>query len=573
MEIIKDIAVDLYQTLPLTILAAKQGDTGRGFRATITAGDEIPDFTGATIAVYIKKPDGTKIYNACTADGNVITGELTNQALAVPGEAEVELQAQAGNDILSTPIFTLRVLPSNIDDTAIQSSNEFTELRRALYVTGALGICSPVTLNDTYVTERVPLGFTRAGSLANITLQLSTATALTSGSDYVIASDFPAPLSDVAFSVEMEDSGVSTVGHAWIAADGTDLHFSPAANMASGADLDINITYMVQYEQYGPQPSQEGQLTDEIKDAILAMFQHVAFSDDQGQAYYDALYDAMYPTVNVTSISAVFNQGLNPVYDTDTLDSLKAYLTVTAFYDDGSSATVAAADYTLSGTLEVGTSTITVTYEECTDDFTVTVTSNPNPIIHNWNFKTGLTDSVGNVTAVLSRGTGSTQNATQDANGLTFTERAQACDLGQVFDYDTTIEIDFTTFDLENGHNTATTHTRSFMVGTSADGGNGIMVNARNRWTVYAGAWWSGGYDIPAADMWTYFANKTLQIYIDADGYAELRVGGTSLGTAGKAFTGSTNHWYLGNSAPTSAGGNFYTVTITGVRIYTGDKA
>lgn len=132
MEIIKDIAVDLYQTLPLTILAAKQGDTGRGFRATITAGDEIPDFSSATIAVYIKKPDGTKIYNACTADGNVITGELTNQALAIPGEAEVELQAQAGNDILSTPIFTLLVLPSNIDDSAIESQDEFSALETAL---------------------------------------------------------------------------------------------------------------------------------------------------------------------------------------------------------------------------------------------------------------------------------------------------------------------------------------------------------------------------------------------------------------------------------------------------------
>lgn len=566
MTIYAETTVDLYQRLPLTIITAKQGDTGRGFLATITAGDEIPDFSGATVAVYIKKPDGTKIYNACTADGNVITGELTNQALAVPGDAEVELQAQDGGDILSTPIFTLRVLPSNIDDTAIQSSNEFTELRRALYVTGALGICSPVTLNDTYVTERVPLGFTRAGSLANITLQLSTATALTSGSDYVIASDFPAPLSDVAFSVEMEDSGVSTVGHAWIEADGTDLHFSPAANMTSGADLDINITYMVQYEQYGPQPSQEGQLTDEIKDAILAMFQHVAFSDDEGQTYYDALYDAMYPTVTVTSISAVFNQGLNPVYDTDTLDSLKTYLTVTAFYDDGSSATVAAADYTLSGTLEVGTSTITVTYEECTDDFTVTVTANPNPLLHSWDFTQSLDDSVGGVTAVLS-----TASLVRDSTGLHFNAVSQACDLGLVMEADTTMEVDFAEFDMINGHNTSTNHTRMFMVGSNPDGSNGILIRSRNGITVYKDAWWSSYYSIPAADMWTFFANKTVSIYIDSDGYATLKVDGVSYGKAGKAFA-TSKHWFLGNNSTGGAGANFYDCTITGVRIYSGDK-
>lgn len=132
MTIYAETTVDLYQRLPLTIITAKQGDTGRGFRATITAGDEIPDFSGATVAVYIKKPDGTKIYNACTADGNVITGELTNQALAVPGDAEVELQAQDGGDILSTPVFILRVLPSNIDDTAIESSDEFDALQTAM---------------------------------------------------------------------------------------------------------------------------------------------------------------------------------------------------------------------------------------------------------------------------------------------------------------------------------------------------------------------------------------------------------------------------------------------------------
>lgn len=565
------VTVNLDRQLPLAIVTAKQGDTGRAVTITVETQYETYDIETADAVIYIKKPDGTKIYNTCVNNGDgTFTVALTNQCLAVKGDAQAELQltsTEAPTEWISTPVFILRVLPSNIDDTAIQSSNEFTELRRALYTTGALGICSPVTLNDTYVTERVPLGFTRAGSLANITLQLSTATALTSGSDYVIASDFPAPLSDVAFSVEMEDSGVSTVGHAWIAADGTDLHFSPASNMTSGADLDINITYMVQYEQYGPQPSQEGQLTDEIKDAILAMFQHVAFSDDEGQTYYDALYDAMYPTVTVTSISATFNQGLNPVYDTDTLDSLKAYLTVTAFYDDGSSGTVAAADYTLSGTLEVGTSTITVTYEECTDDFTVTVTANPNPLLHSWDFTQSLDDSVGGVTAVLK-----TASLQRDSTGLHFTANSQACELGQVFGYDTTMEIDFTEFDMINGHNTSTSHTRMFMVGASPDGGNGIIIRGRSGITVYNTSWWSGYYSIAAADVWTCFANKTVSIYIDADGYAEIKVDGVSVGTSAKAFTGSTNKWFLGNNAPASSGANFYNCTITGVRIYSGEK-
>lgn len=72
------------------------------------------------------------------------------------------------------------------------------------------------------------------------------------------------------------------------------------------------------------------------------------------------------------SISAVYNQS-GTVYDTDTLDSLKTDLVVTATYSDTSTATVPSTDYTLIGTLTVGTSTITVSYGGKTTTFTVTV--------------------------------------------------------------------------------------------------------------------------------------------------------------------------------------------------------
>lgn len=71
------------------------------------------------------------------------------------------------------------------------------------------------------------------------------------------------------------------------------------------------------------------------------------------------------------SITAVYTQS-GTVYDTDTLDSLKPDLVVTAYYDNQTSAAVT--DYTLSGTLTVGTSTITVSYAGLTDTFSVTVT-------------------------------------------------------------------------------------------------------------------------------------------------------------------------------------------------------
>lgn len=199
-------------------------------------------------------------------------------------------------------------------------------------------------------------------------------------------------------------------------------------------------------------------ITDDIKDALLDCFAHVAWIDDQGQTYYDALEDALYPPVPVSSvtvtpstfqissiggtqqltatilpssaqatvswsssdtsvatvsesglvtsvavgtatitatadgvtgtaactvalptlssISAVYTQS-GTVYNTDSLDSLKDDLVVTATWSDSSTTTVPSTDYTLSGTLTVGTSTITVSYGGKTDTFSVTVSGAP----------------------------------------------------------------------------------------------------------------------------------------------------------------------------------------------------
>lgn len=195
-------------------------------------------------------------------------------------------------------------------------------------------------------------------------------------------------------------------------------------------------------------------LTSAIKSALLQIAQKVAYIDEDGQTYYDDLYDALYPPIvvtaitlsanslsfgtlnstqqltatttptggavtwtssntsvatvsqtgvvtsvgygnatitatsgnvsatcsvsiaqaTVTSISAVYTQS-GTVYDTDSLDSLKSDLVVTATWSNQTTSTVASADYTLSGTLTVGTSTITVSYSGKSTTFTVNVSS------------------------------------------------------------------------------------------------------------------------------------------------------------------------------------------------------
>ena len=81
-------------------------------------------------------------------------------------------------------------------------------------------------------------------------------------------------------------------------------------------------------------------------------------------------------TFNVTvtavvlqSISATYNPGSHVVYEDDTLDTLKPYLTVTAYYNNSDVTIIT--NYTMIGVLEYGSNVITVTYGNKTTTFTV----------------------------------------------------------------------------------------------------------------------------------------------------------------------------------------------------------
>ena len=122
--------------------------------------------------------------------------------------------------------------------------------------------------------------------------------------------------------------------------------------------------------------SMGGGLSSEEKQAILDCFAHVAWVDPDGADYYQALYDLFFPPAELVRISAVYTQS-GTVYPTTSLDSLKSDLVVKAHYSDGSAVTLSSSDYTLSGTLSVGTSTVAVSYSGKNTSFTVTVSAVP----------------------------------------------------------------------------------------------------------------------------------------------------------------------------------------------------
>ena len=105
----------------------------------------------------------------------------------------------------------------------------------------------------------------------------------------------------------------------------------------------------------------------------------------------------------LTAISAVFNPGQNEINNTTPLNDLKQYLTVTGTYKDGTTKTLTS--YTLSGTLTVGTSTITVSKGAKSTTFDCTVV---NYWTYEWSYTDGLPDQngltknvTGNVTETL----------------------------------------------------------------------------------------------------------------------------------------------------------------------------
>lgn len=148
----------------------------------------------------------------------------------------------------------------------------------------------------------------------------------------------------------------------------------------------------------GSHPGALSPLSQATKSAMLDIAAHVAYIDANGQDYYDAL-DAALNAKALLSITAVFNTGGVLLLDTDIteVNDLKPYLTVTAEYDDGTSAPVT--DYTLSGNVSVGINEITVSYGDATARFSATIYHNyANQTFTQWAAGTGVTKTASQIT-------------------------------------------------------------------------------------------------------------------------------------------------------------------------------
>lgn len=127
---------------------------------------------------------------------------------------------------------------------------------------------------------------------------------------------------------------------------------------------------------------------DYIKQALLNLLAHVAYTDQNGQQYYNELEAAMYMMAGVTSITAVFDQGQNVIYDTDDLDTLRQYLTVTAYFEDNTNAVITG--YLLDGLMYAGQHSFNVTFAGKTAEFTANISSIDYTNPANWSLNTSI---------------------------------------------------------------------------------------------------------------------------------------------------------------------------------------
>ena len=137
-----------------TVVTAVQGEiAARWIEVSLYDHDKRLDISEKTAAIYMTKPDKTIVYNTCEildAKNGLILVELTSQMSAVAGticDCEIHIMNNKGS-LLKILGLTIIIDRSVEDDKAIESSNEFTLLLKALQEANGLIDSVTETLNE-----------------------------------------------------------------------------------------------------------------------------------------------------------------------------------------------------------------------------------------------------------------------------------------------------------------------------------------------------------------------------------------------------------------------------------------
>ena len=116
-------------------IRVKRGENGARRLAIALYMHSVPYMADAgTTAVFRAiKPDNTKLFNSATITDNVVTVGLTTQTVSVLGTVRCELSIYGtNNELLYSPQFDVIVEDYLYSDTAMESTDEYSELTEAI---------------------------------------------------------------------------------------------------------------------------------------------------------------------------------------------------------------------------------------------------------------------------------------------------------------------------------------------------------------------------------------------------------------------------------------------------------
>lgn len=119
MIISREVDINVNRYGLRVVIPVVQYDSGRQIIFNIVDA-ELP--SGCTSNIFIRKPSGKSVYNACTVSGNKVTVTLTNQSLSEYGFNDAQIQIIKGEEVVTSFSFILEVKQSDADNAVISKS-------------------------------------------------------------------------------------------------------------------------------------------------------------------------------------------------------------------------------------------------------------------------------------------------------------------------------------------------------------------------------------------------------------------------------------------------------------------
>ena len=151
MIISREVDINVNRYGLRVVIPVVQYDSGRQIIFNIVDA-ELP--SGCTSNIFIRKPSGKSVYNACTVSGNKVTVTLTNQSLSEYGFNDAQIQIIKGEEVVTSFSFILEVKQSDADNAVISKSE-------STFFQGLVSKAQAVAKTCTEVADSIPSDYSK----------------------------------------------------------------------------------------------------------------------------------------------------------------------------------------------------------------------------------------------------------------------------------------------------------------------------------------------------------------------------------------------------------------------------